>query len=234
MIWRRLRPFLRRLKGKRVWRIEGRSGVRRVGHRAYIGGRWDEYGKLEFNFMVGQGLRPDHVLLDIACGSLRAGIHFIPYLEPGNYLGIEKEEALIERGLETELPAQVRAERRPELVVSETFEFERLSKQADYALAWSLFTHLVADDLETCLRKLRAYVAPEHQFYATFLPGASEQNALHSHAHAAFYYPPEEIIAMGERSGWQCEYLGRLEHTRVMKQRMMRFTPARLQAGAQQ
>jgi hypothetical protein len=109
--------------------------------------------------------------------------------------------------------------------VSSAFEFDRLSKQADYALAWSLFTHLNAADLETCLRKLRAYVGPEHQFFATFAPGESERNAAQSHAHAAFYYSPEELAAMGERNGWECDYIGRLEHTRVMRQAMMQFTP---------
>jgi hypothetical protein len=214
-----------RLVGRRRWAMEGNMGVRMVGHRAYIGGRWEEWGRVEFEFMLSRGLRPEHVLLDIACGALRAGVHFIPYLDAGNYLGIEKERELIRRGLSRELPAEVREQKRPELLVSSTFEFERLSKQADYALAWSLFTHLTPSDLETCLRRLRASVGPEHQFYATFAPGESERNAARSHAHAAFYYSREELGAMGERTGWHGEYIGRLENTRVMRQAMMQFTP---------
>ena len=84
-----------RLVGRRRWAMEGNMGVRMVGHRAYIGGRWEEWGRVEFEFMVSRGLRPEHVLLDIACGALRAGVHFIPYLDAGNYLGIEKELSLI-------------------------------------------------------------------------------------------------------------------------------------------
>jgi hypothetical protein len=226
MLGRLLRTRLfQRLFGRRRWALEGNVGVRMVGHRAYIGGRWEEWGKVEFDFMVERGLRPHHVLLDIACGALRAGVHFIPYLDAGNYLGVEKERELIRRGLAKELPAQVREQKRPELLVSDSFEFERLSKRPDYALAWSLFTHLVAADLETCLRKLRAYVGPEHQFYATFAPGQSERNAPRSHAHAAFYYTREELEAMGERNGWRCTYIGRLERTRVLRQAMMQFTP---------
>lgn len=200
-------------------------GVRMVGHRAYIGGRWDEWGKVEFDFMLERGLQPHHVLLDIACGALRAGVQFIPYLDPGNYLGVEKERELVRRGLGKELAADVREEKRPEIIVSSSFEFGRLSKPADYALAWSLFTHLNEQDLEDCLRKLRAYVRPGHQFYATFAPGESKRNAPRSHAHAAFYYSREELEAIGERCGWSCEHIGRLERTRVMRQAMMRFTP---------
>ena len=50
-------------------------GVRRLGHRAFVGGDgdlWDRIGRLQFDFLVSQGLRPEHVLLDFACGSLRA------------------------------------------------------------------------------------------------------------------------------------------------------------------
>jgi hypothetical protein len=226
MIGRVLRTrVLPRLVGERRWALEGDMGVRMVGHRAYIGGRWDEWGQVEFDFMVARGLEPHHVLLDIACGALRAGVHFIPYLDAGNYLGVEKERALIRRGLAKELPREVREQKRPELLVSSTFEFDRLSKQADYALAWSLFTHLNRADLESCLCKLRSYVGPEHQFFATYAPGESARNSARSHAHAAFYYSAEELEAMGERNGWRCHNIGRLEHTRVLRQAVMQLTP---------
>ena len=59
---------------------EGESGIKMVGHREYVGGMWELIGKLQFNFIVGQGLKPENCFLDIACGPLRGGIHFIPYL----------------------------------------------------------------------------------------------------------------------------------------------------------
>src|SRR5664279_2409282 len=122
--------------------LEGPKGVAEVGHRSYIGGLWDEVGQLQFDFIVAQGLQPQHVFLDIACGSLRAGVWFIPYLDAGNYLGIEKEAELVERGVEHELRPEVAAEKRPEFVISDRFEFARFSKRPDYAIAQSLFTHL--------------------------------------------------------------------------------------------
>jgi hypothetical protein len=227
MIGRKLRAgVLPRLMGRKRWRVEGDLGVGMVGHRAYIGGRWEEYGQLEFDFMTERGLRPEHVLLDIACGSLRGGVKFIPYLDAGNYLGIEKEESLIKQALAKELPADVAAEKRPELVVSGDFEFDRFSKQSDYSLAWSLFTHLTRPDLEKCLRNLRANVPDSHQFYATWLPGEEADNEGSSHAHAAFYYPREELEAMGAANGWASEYIGDISREREMKMRLMLFTPA--------
>lgn len=73
------------------------------GHREYVGGLWHAIGARQFRFMVDEGLEPHHVLLDVACGSLRAGVRFIPYLQPGNYLGIEIRRELIEAGSRAKL-----------------------------------------------------------------------------------------------------------------------------------
>lgn len=195
-----------------------------IGHRDYVGGRWDEMGQLQLDFLVSYGLRPHHVLLDIACGPLRGGVHFIRYLDPGNYLGIDKERILIRRGLSKELSRQVRKEKHPELVVSDAFEFDRFSKQPDYSLAHSLFSHLNATDAEQCLANLRKRVAPQHQFYATFILGSSKDNASRSHARVSFSASPDELAAIGERNGWVCNYIGDWGHPD--KQVMMQFIAA--------
>jgi hypothetical protein len=72
-------------------------------HRAYVGGLWEGIGRLQFEFRLRQGLAPSDCFHDIACGSLRGGVHFINYLDPGNYLGIEKQRRLVELGIEKEL-----------------------------------------------------------------------------------------------------------------------------------
>jgi hypothetical protein len=218
---------LRQFRGLRRFGVtprmipEGLAGVLAIGHRDYVGGMWEEMGQLQFDFLLSRGLEPHHVLLDIACGSLRGGVHFIRYLDPGNYLGIEKEKALIKRALARELPPEVREEKRPELVVSGTFAFERFSKQADFSLAQSLFTHLNSEDVERCLSKLRANVAAGHQLFATFAPGA-RTNEGRSHARASFFYTAGELEAIGDRGGFDCHYIGDWGHPR--NQMMMQFT----------
>jgi len=198
------------------------AGVAIVGHRDYVGGMWKEMGQLQFDFMVGRGLRPEHVFLDIACGSLRGGVHFIRYLDRGNYLGLDKEKVLIQRGLSKELSSQLREEKCPEFVVSDAFEFDRFSKQADFSLAQSLFSHLSAADLERCVVNLRANVAPQHELYATFNYGENDRDRpLRSHAHGTFRYLPDQLAAIGQRNGWECNYIGDWGHPR--KQVMMQF-----------
>jgi len=62
--------------------------------REEIGGLWEKIGELQFNFLVKNGLEPKHFLLDIGCGSLRGGIHFIRFLEECHYFGIDKNQEL--------------------------------------------------------------------------------------------------------------------------------------------
>lgn len=216
----KLKSRFRVLLGRRS--AAGPPGVEE--HRRFVGGLWEELGRLQFEFLVSCGLRPEHVLLDVACGSLRGGVHFIRYLEPGNYLGLDREPELIARGLEQELGARDRLEKRPELVVSSSFEFSRFSRRPDFALAQSLFTHLTEDDIRLCLENLRAFVQPGHVFFATFNEGDSSRNAPESDPHGYFAYPAERLAQLGRDTGWAADYVGEWGHPRC--QRMMRFTPA--------
>ena len=181
-------------------------GVAVLGHRDYVGGLWDEVGKLQFEFLVQRGLRPEHVFLDIACGSLRGGIRFIPYLDPGNYLGIEKEQQLIDIGLKEELASEIREDKQPEFVISDSFEFTRFSTRPDFSLAQSLFTHLNESDIQICLGNLRDAVDIGHLCFVTFFNG-NDENPNQSHAHKGFWYTPEELSELAGPA-WESTYIG--------------------------
>src|SRR5687768_3023376 len=84
-------------------------------HRRLVGGAWDEIGSLQLAFMKAQGLRPEHRLLDIGCGALRGGRHFIRYPAPGQYYGIDRNASLLRAGKSVELVAAGLAGRQPHL-----------------------------------------------------------------------------------------------------------------------
>lgn len=188
-----------------------------AGHRAYVGGAWDEIGSLQFSYLVSEGLRLGDGLIDVACGALRGGIHFIPYLDFGKYYGIEKEGELIRRGLRHELPPDVREEKSPNFVVSSEFEFSKFEfdKPPRFSIAQSLFTHLNREDCVTCLTNLREVVDVGHRFYVTILEGDSSQSPKKSHSHrGTFFYSQAELKAMAEGCGWEFHYVGDWEHPR--------------------
>jgi hypothetical protein len=193
----------------------GPEGVEALGHRTYVGGMWEEIGRLQFNFLLEQGLLPSHVLLDVACGSLRGGVHFIPYLDSRKYHGLEMEAALVDAALAHELPSQLVEEKAPEFVISSDFEFHRFSRRPDYAIAQSLFTHLVPDDMSRCLTRLRDFVGDRTcRFFVTFFDGDSDRNPATSHTHLAFWYSQSEMESFAADAGWDFEYIGPWGHPR--------------------
>jgi len=193
------------------------------GHREYVGGLWEAIGRLQFRFMIEQGLQPQHVFLDVACGSLRAGVRFIPYLEAGHYLGLDIKRQLIDTGIEHELGQELYALKKPEFIVSDSFEFGRFSKRPDYAIAQSLFTHLIERDILLCLQNLRETAKPNIRFYVTFFEsGRPVKNPERSDPHLSFCYTRDQMTQFGDASGWFTRYIGDWKHPRG--QRMLEYT----------
>lgn len=194
---------------------EGETGIQKIGHRAYVGGLWDEIGNLQFEFLVAKGLRPEHFLLDIACGSLRLGVKAIPYLDRGHYLGIDKEGKLLQAGLEQELGAAMRESKAPRTAVSDSFEFEKLGQTADFAIAQSLFSHLPPPIIDSCFNRLWPCLTGPGAFYATYFESVSRvHNPETPHDHGYFAYTREEMCSFGERNGFDAHYIGDWKHPR--------------------
>ena len=201
----------------------GESGIKQVGHRTYVGGLWEEIGKLQYDFLLTQGLKPSDVFLDIACGSLRAGVHLIPYLNEGNYLGIDKEKKLIDLGLKHELSSELYHKKKPELLISSNFEFNKFSKAPNFAIAQSLFTHLPSELINTCFIKLKDYFDKKGVFFATyFISESINDNPKIAHDHGIFKYTIEEVKQFGNTNGWNVEFIGDWNHPR--NQQIVKYT----------
>jgi hypothetical protein len=199
----------------------GEVGIRQVGPRAYVGGLWQEIGRLQFDFLVSQGLRPEHYLLDVGCGCLRGGVHFIAFLRPGHYLGLEKEPLLLEAGFQ-ELGPELWRQKRPRLHQAADFDATVFGIPIHYALAQSVFTHLPARMILACLRRLRPAMRRGGLFFATFFEAAQPQdNPSQPHDHGYFAYTRHELVSLGRQAGWQPELQGAWGHPRG--QQMMQF-----------
>jgi SAM-dependent methyltransferase len=200
-------------------------------HRKRVGGMWDEIGKHQFDYLVEQGLKPGHEMLDVGCGALRGGIHFIRYLEPGNYYGVDVNESLLRAAFERELPAVGLTERarRDNFRVTSRFDVD-FGTPFDYALAQSVFTHLPLNYIKLCLARVAQVMAPGGRFYATFcwvpddLPYEADykQSITTSHAERdVFHYRVHELEWAAQVADWETTYIGEWGHPRG--QQMMLF-----------
>lgn len=210
-----LKGIIRRIAPFAFLDPEGDKGIAKRGHRGYVGGMWEEIGKLQFDFLLSKGLKPDSYLLDIACGSLRLGAKAIPYLERSHYLGIEKESGLVKVGLEKEIDLKLKEEKQPNIVISGSFEFEKLGQKADFAIAQSLFTHLPPSLIDRCFNKLYPWLEDDGVFYATFHETERKiNNPKKPHAHGYFAYTQTEMCGFGEKKGFAPNYIGDWNHPR--------------------
>lgn len=138
-------------------------------HRRTIGNmpHWDYLGKIQLDYLVERGLKPEHYLLDVGCGPLRAGIHFIEYLETGHYAGVDQHADMLETAREVELPKHGLVAKQPHLLANQLFEFGKFGMTFDYAMAQSVFTHITLNAIMRCLAEIRLVLKPGGRFYAS-------------------------------------------------------------------
>jgi SAM-dependent methyltransferase len=157
-------------------------------YRAYVGNEayYDLASALQFNLLTVLGLREHHYLLDIGCGSLRAGRLFIPYLRPGRYFGVEPIEWLVQKGLDEELGQSAIEIKRPTFLCNEQFEFGRFGRSFDFLLAQSIFSHTSQAQLRRCLSQAARVMTPTSIFAATFFEDETDYTGDWNATHAGY------------------------------------------------
>ena len=142
-------------------------------YRAFVGPpqKYDIVGAMQFNLLTLLGLREEHSLLDIGCGSLRAGRLLIPYLVHSRYFGIEPEKWLIEEGIEQELGQDIIRIKKPRFSNSDDFKLSVFGQSFDYILAQSIFSHASVSQIKKCLDEASQVMTPVSIFIATFIKG---------------------------------------------------------------
>jgi SAM-dependent methyltransferase len=204
-------------------------------HRTAVGGLWDEVGRLQFDYLVGCGLKPHHYLLDVGCGSLRGGVHFIRYLERGHYFGVDRDRELLEAGRELELGVKTFTQKHPTLVTMDNFDFQSLGRTFDFALAQSLFTHLPLNSILRCLTNMQRVLASDGRFYATFFENPADNQNLDPIVHEPggtvshldrdpYHYDFRAFRWLCESTTLDVTYIGAWDHPR--NQKLVVFTQA--------
>jgi len=142
-------------------------------YRAFVGpsNNYDVTSAVQFNLLTQIGLRENHFLLDIGCGSLRAGRLFIPYLQDGRYFGIEPEKWLIEEGIKNEIGKDLLDIKHPVFSNNNDYNLSIFNKKFDYILAQSIFSHAPETSIRKCLFEAEKVMKPTSIFAVTFFKG---------------------------------------------------------------
>lgn len=143
-------------------------------HRRYVGGpeSYDIISAVQFNLLTFLGLREYHTLLDIGCGSLRAGRLFIPYLLAGGYFGFEPERWLLEAAVRDEVGSDLLQLKQATFIHDDyDFNLGAFGKKFDYLLAHSIFSHTTQAQTLKCLAEAARIMHSKSIFVATFVEG---------------------------------------------------------------
>ncbi|MER6129811.1 class I SAM-dependent methyltransferase [Streptomyces sp. NPDC001795] len=180
----------------------------RAGPDAAVGSRsrerWLVLGAMQFDYLLGHGLRPQHRMLEIGCGNLRAGWRFIRHLEPGHYYGIDispdilfaAHDTIVEMGLQTRLPTLTP-------VRDLTLRFLP-DAHFDVVHAHSVFSHSPLPVIDECLANVGRVLAPGGWFDFTF--GRTE-NTEHHVLREDFYYRTETLVALAANHGLKAHFM---------------------------
>ncbi|KAJ0244478.1 S-adenosyl-L-methionine-dependent methyltransferases superfamily protein [Hirschfeldia incana] len=132
-------------------------------HHSNYGEPWAG-GRDVFEFLAeSSNLKPNSRVLEIGCGTLRVGLHFIRYLNPSHFHCLEKDELSLMAALRYELPSQGLLHKRPFILRGEDMEFSKFGSDTTYDLIYAsaVFLHmpdkLVWAGLERLVEKLKPY-----------------------------------------------------------------------------
>lgn len=126
---------------------------------------WRNKRAFQIRFLKKYGLRPQHKLVDLGCGTLRGGIPLIEYLQKGHYYGLEVREETLEEGRK-ELAEAGLESKKPVLLPSPDLSVIDLGASIDYIWAFSVLVHMEDAILDSALGFVKKHLAPQGVFYA--------------------------------------------------------------------
>lgn len=169
-----------------------------------VGGAADVLGPWQLSLLVRHGLRPDHRLLDLGCGTLRGGRFVIPYLNPGGYVGVDPIASLIERAWEV-VDRETLWTWRPTLGSLELLG-ESANRTFDFVLAQSVLNHLGRDDIVSTVARVARVLAPRGVWLATARLDTDVAEVLEGPAHP---HRPGEYLSVHMNPEWFRSLLGK-------------------------
>ncbi len=214
----RIIPYARR-RGRDTWlRLQARdhlSYYRAVmasdaarSHEGAVGSNthesWMKIGQMQFDYLVGHGLKPGDRMLEIGCGNLRAGRLFIDYLDAGNYYGIDISPDILLAATDTVAEYGLQA-KMPRLTLVRDMDLLFLpDRQFTVVHAHSVFSHSPIEVIDECLRTVARILAPDGFFDFTF---DRTEGTEHHVLREDFYYRTETLVAVAAKHGLQAQFM---------------------------
>lgn len=186
---------------------------------------WDCGGQLQLDYLIAAGLTPQHRVLDIGCGALRAGRKIIAHLDPDLYYGIDSDRQQLDAGHALELSPLHLVKRcpRPNLTQSAKFRHLHLTEgQIDFGICASVMQELSISHVQVCLERVAPYFKTGGQLHVSFLELPAGRRLSEAYTNMARFVshgvtPPlhfyrRDMEQAASMSPWRVGYIGQWGH----------------------
>lgn len=156
-----------------------------------------ENGRQQFEYLIDNGLKPHHRFLDYGCGPMRGGLHIVPYLSEGLYVGADISRVFIQRGVRLLEKKGIQRDRY-QVVTIRDFDLTCLyGFEFDFGASFSALQYVSDEDLKRILTGLRPLLkGPFHYNFPA--PNKKAELAMKGQ----YYRSPERIAAIAEPLGY--------------------------------
>jgi SAM-dependent methyltransferase len=127
-----------------------------------VGGDFEALGEIEKQVLIHYGLKPEHTLLDVGCGSGRLAKRLVSHLTSGRVLATDVVQELLDY-------ARVGCPAHWEFRLVEDTLIPFGNNEADVAAFFSVFTHLLPEECYCYLVEARRVVKPGGLIAFSFL-----------------------------------------------------------------
>jgi SAM-dependent methyltransferase len=166
--------------------------------------RWREIGQMQFDYLRGHGLQPQHRVLEIGCGNLRAGWLLIDYLDVGSYYGVDISPEVLFAAQQT-LVRHALTDKLPHLTLVSDMHFDFLPEEYfDVVHAHSVFSHSPLSVIDECFAHIGRVMKPNGFFDFTFNRTDGKE---YSRLREDFYYRTATVVAAAERHGLTARFM---------------------------
>lgn len=199
----KLRYWLARLGGKSYtqWYAERMDSEAALSVGKPLAARYLDTAVIQLDYLKEHGLRPEHTFLEYGAGVLRAGILFIPYLEPGKYTGCDISKLRLDKGIALATERGIPRERYNIVTISTAEGKELGNTKFDFIWSHDVFCHMPLNECEACLVALKRNVSPDGKIFLTFTRG----DEYREFKLKDFWYTNEQFLEMCRRAGWKAE-----------------------------
>ncbi len=177
---------------------------------------FNEHSDTHYNYLLEQGLKPEHIFLDVGCGACRTAQKIVPYLHENNYYGIDRMPELIEFGLNEVFDHKTVITKQPKFSVNSEFDLSFVDKPIDYVWCQSLMSHLDITDIQKCLSNIKNISTQNTKIYFTYFQqhGKSRDDNADSHSKKDIQYDKKVMDDIVSEVGLTKIFNGTIGHPR--------------------